>query len=127
MQPPDSPQGHEARLQNLERTVERNTARVNALETFLARQDQRILNLDEDLKELKAGIAEANSNCRAIREYVDHENKRRDEREAQENIEKRKLRTSEKLALWSVGGGLLAALIAAVTAIVVAAGGGGSP
>ena len=120
MHPPDTPEGHAARIVNLERVVETNSGRLRSIEQLQAREEERHKNMMEDMAELKEGIRGCAENCQAIRNWVRSEMEKERKAQEAENIEKRKLKTSEKIAIWTVSGGLLTAIIAAVAAIVTA-------
>ena len=90
------------------------------METSAARSEEQLKNIGGDVSEARIAITKCAENCQAIREWVRGEMAKERKREEEENIEKRKLKTSEKIAIWTVSGGLLTAIIAAIAAIVTA-------
>jgi hypothetical protein len=123
--PPDSAEGQAARLLVLEKLVESNERRIRATEAAQVRAEERHTNVQEDMAEVKSGVKSCAENCQAIRDWVRGEMEKAEEKAKQENVETRRLKTSEKVALLTVGGGLLGAIIAAVAAIIAANAGGG--
>lgn len=113
---PNSDAGVLARLIRVEQDVARNSERLRTLDVVGA----DVRNIREDIADLKTAVGVCSDDAQKIRGWVEERIEAEKKSAAADSLETRKLRTSEKIALYSVAGTIIAAIIAAIAALSAA-------